>query len=136
MNRYLVALSVDALGTTVLATVALPSGSPWLVAVALLSAVGLLLAVLAMLAVLATAAYEEGGRRGLPTGLLLAGLTVNTVGCVAVLLAAGADAHPLTLPAALLLLVIGDVLSLVYLRVTSIDPVPAAHPLDRTASSR
>ncbi|MCS5715157.1 hypothetical protein NVV95_11405 [Herbiconiux sp. CPCC 205716] len=56
------------------------------------------------------------GRPGVATGLLVAGFAITTVGCAAVLLGPAGHAHPLALPAALMLLVGGDLLSVVYLR--------------------
>ncbi|NQX34098.1 hypothetical protein [Herbiconiux sp. VKM Ac-2851] len=110
MTRYLVALAVDALGTTVLALLALPTGSTALLVLAATSVAGLLLAALGF------GAWREAGRPWLARGLLLAGLIVTTAGCAAVLLGAVGLAHPLALPAALGLLIAGDLLSVVYLR--------------------
>jgi hypothetical protein len=110
MSRYLAAFMVDALGTTVLAFVGLPTGSPELLLLAAVAAVGVLLAAVAF------GAHEEAGRRGLATGLLVAGLAITTAGCAAVLVGPVGHGHPLALPAALVLLVGGDLLSVVYLR--------------------
>ncbi|MBF4573884.1 hypothetical protein ITJ64_15305 [Herbiconiux sp. VKM Ac-1786] len=110
MSRYLAAFTVDAFGTTALALLALPTGSPELLLLAAVAAIGVLLAAIAF------GAHEEAGRRGVAVGLLVAGLAITTAGCAAVLIGPVGHAHPLTLPAALVLLVVGDLLSVVYLR--------------------
>lgn len=123
MVRYLAALGVDAFATSVLAVVALTHGGPGMIGLALVAAAGL------WLAVAATSGVASGSARR-ARGLLVGGLVLNTSGSMAVgvvsIVATCAQVTggvpqttggPLTPVTAVALLVVGDVLSVVYLRI-------------------
>jgi hypothetical protein len=123
MVRYLAALGIDAFATSMLAVVALAHGGPGMIGLALVAAAGL------WLAVAATSGVPSGSTRR-ARGLLVGGLLLNTSGSIAIGVASlvatcaqgtgevppttGGPLAPIT---ALALLVVGDVLSVVYLRI-------------------
>lgn len=123
MVRYLAALGIDAFATSMLAVVALAHSGPGMIGLALVAAAGL------WLAVAATSGVPSGSARR-ARGLLVGGLLLNTSGSIAIgvasLVATCAQVTgevppttggPLTPVTAVALLVVGDVLSVAYLRI-------------------